>query len=150
MRGIRGNLEKLLGGTTDADLNVMRLGLAHSLGRHKLQFSPDKVDTMVVQVSKRLSGAGDGCMEGWERERKGSAGKEGEWEGWMLGNGRGDVRRDGCAEEWGRQGEGAEGAERRRKWGRGRRRQEGRRGGRDEKRVREKAENRKLEKGTGR
>ena len=28
----------------------MRLGLAHSLGRHKLKFSPDKVDTMIVQV----------------------------------------------------------------------------------------------------
>ena len=28
----------------------MRLGLAHSLGRHKLKFSPDKVDTMVVQA----------------------------------------------------------------------------------------------------
>ena len=28
----------------------MALGLAHSLSRYKLKFSPDKVDTMVVQA----------------------------------------------------------------------------------------------------
>ena len=50
MRGVRQNLETLLGGATENDLRVMRLGLAHSLGRHKLKFSPDKVDTMIVQV----------------------------------------------------------------------------------------------------
>ena len=33
-------------------LQSMRLGLAHSMGRHKLKFSPDKVDTMIVQVTK--------------------------------------------------------------------------------------------------
>ena len=29
---------------------AMELGLAHSLGRYKLKFSPDKIDTMIVQV----------------------------------------------------------------------------------------------------
>ena len=29
----------------------MELGLAHSLSRYKLKFSPDKIDTMIVQVS---------------------------------------------------------------------------------------------------
>lgn len=28
----------------------MSLGLSHSLSRYKLKFSPDKVDTMIVQV----------------------------------------------------------------------------------------------------
>lgn len=28
----------------------MSLGLSHSLSRHKLKFSPDKVDTMVIQA----------------------------------------------------------------------------------------------------
>ena len=28
----------------------MALGLSHSMSRHKLKFSPDKVDTMVVQA----------------------------------------------------------------------------------------------------
>ena len=30
----------------------MELGLAHSLSRYKLKFSPDKIDTMIVQVSE--------------------------------------------------------------------------------------------------
>jgi hypothetical protein len=29
----------------------MSLGLSHSLSRYKLKFSPEKVDTMIVQVS---------------------------------------------------------------------------------------------------
>lgn len=37
-----------LGGT---DLTPMSLGLSHSLSRYKLKFSPEKVDTMIVQVS---------------------------------------------------------------------------------------------------
>lgn len=28
----------------------MELGLSHSLSRYKLKFSPDKVDTMIVQA----------------------------------------------------------------------------------------------------
>ncbi len=33
----------------------MELGLAHSLSRYKLKFSPDKIDTMIVQVATVLS-----------------------------------------------------------------------------------------------
>ena len=33
----------------------MELGLAHSLSRYKLKFSPDKIDTMIVQVSTFLT-----------------------------------------------------------------------------------------------
>lgn len=64
MRAIRANLGDLLGGAdapdgdkgggggggdTD-DGRAMALGLAHSLSRYKLKFSPDKVDVMVVQA----------------------------------------------------------------------------------------------------
>lgn len=34
----------------EGDLKAMSLGLAHSLSRYKLKFSPDKVDTMIVQA----------------------------------------------------------------------------------------------------
>ena len=33
-----------------SDLHQMSLGLSHSLSRHKLKFSPDKIDTMIVQA----------------------------------------------------------------------------------------------------
>lgn len=49
-RGIRGNLNSLLGEVEENDLNTMRLGLGHSLSRFKLKFSTDKVDTMVIQA----------------------------------------------------------------------------------------------------
>lgn len=32
------------------DMSAMALGLSHSLSRYKLKFSPDKVDTMIVQA----------------------------------------------------------------------------------------------------
>ena len=37
-------------GVADKDMAAMELGLAHSLSRYKLKFSPDKIDTMIVQV----------------------------------------------------------------------------------------------------
>jgi nucleolar protein 58 len=37
-------------GLSGADLKPMSLGLSHSLSRYKLKFSPDKVDTMIVQA----------------------------------------------------------------------------------------------------
>lgn len=56
-RGIRSHLAQLLSSTASEDssldprdLNTMSLGLSHSLSRYKLKFSPDKVDTMVVQA----------------------------------------------------------------------------------------------------
>ena len=36
------------------EMAAMALGLAHSLGRYKLKFSPDKVDTMIVQAVNLL------------------------------------------------------------------------------------------------
>ncbi|KAL5527085.1 NOP58 [Sanghuangporus baumii] len=48
-RGIRSQLATLLGELDPRDLAQMSLGLSHSLSRFKLKFSPDKVDTMVIQ-----------------------------------------------------------------------------------------------------
>ncbi|KAF9131538.1 Nucleolar protein 58, partial [Mortierella sp. 14UC] len=49
-RGIRSQLDSLLSGLSSSDLSAMVLGLSHSLSRYKLKFSPDKVDTMIVQA----------------------------------------------------------------------------------------------------
>ncbi|OJT13387.1 Nucleolar protein 58 [Trametes pubescens] len=48
--GIRSQLTTLLDGLDPKDLATMNLGLSHSLSRFKLKFSPDKVDTMIVQA----------------------------------------------------------------------------------------------------
>ncbi|KAJ3255858.1 Nucleolar protein 58 [Boothiomyces macroporosus] len=49
-RGIRGQLSNLIAGLAESDMNAMVLGLSHSLSRYKLKFSPDKVDTMIIQA----------------------------------------------------------------------------------------------------
>ena len=49
-RGIRSQLEGLIVSLEKQALTQMSLGLSHSLSRYKLKFSPDKVDTMVVQA----------------------------------------------------------------------------------------------------
>ncbi|KAJ3615944.1 hypothetical protein Zmor_012180 [Zophobas morio] len=49
LRGIRGQVTSLISGMPDADFRAMNLGLAHSLSRYKLKFSPEKVDTMIIQ-----------------------------------------------------------------------------------------------------
>ncbi|XP_032685482.1 nucleolar protein 58-like [Odontomachus brunneus] len=54
MRGIRSQLDNLLAGVPKKEMTAMRLGLAHSLSRYKLKFSPDKVDTMVIQAVNLL------------------------------------------------------------------------------------------------
>eukprot|EP00123_Amoebidium_parasiticum_P006097 comp17151_c0_seq1/m.15965 comp17151_c0_seq1/g.15965 ORF comp17151_c0_seq1/g.15965 comp17151_c0_seq1/m.15965 type:complete len:558 (-) comp17151_c0_seq1:474-2147(-) len=54
MRGIRNQMESLITGASEGDLHAMALGLAHSLSRYKLKFSPDKVDTMIVQAISLL------------------------------------------------------------------------------------------------
>ncbi|EGD77815.1 nucleolar protein 5 [Salpingoeca rosetta] len=50
MRGIRTQLNALIKDLQEGDMKAMSLGLAHSLSRYKLKFSPDKVDTMIVQA----------------------------------------------------------------------------------------------------
>ncbi|KAF1931124.1 Nop domain-containing protein [Didymella exigua CBS 183.55] len=48
-RAIREHMVSLIPDLVPAEMNSTRLGLAHSLSRHKLKFSPDKVDTMIIQ-----------------------------------------------------------------------------------------------------
>lgn len=54
MRCIRSQMEGLITGLPARDISAMSLGLAHSLSRYKLKFSPDKVDTMIVQAISLL------------------------------------------------------------------------------------------------
>ena len=50
MRCIRSQLDSLLASFPKKEMTAMALGLAHSLSRYKLKFSPDKVDTMIIQA----------------------------------------------------------------------------------------------------
>lgn len=52
-RGLRTQAPSLLG-ITEENMGLMSLGLAHSLSRYKLKFSPDKVDTMIIQAISLL------------------------------------------------------------------------------------------------
>ncbi|XP_034007023.1 nucleolar protein 58 isoform X1 [Trematomus bernacchii] len=54
MRCIRSQIESLVTGLPPKEISAMSLGLAHSLSRYKLKFSPDKVDTMIVQAISLL------------------------------------------------------------------------------------------------
>ncbi|XP_043966213.1 nucleolar protein 58 [Gambusia affinis] len=74
MRCIRSQMEALISGLPPREISAMSLGLAHSLSRYKLKFSPDKVDTMIVQaisllddLDKELNNYNMRCREwyGW-------------------------------------------------------------------------------------
>ena len=54
----------------------MQLGLSHSLSRHKLKFSPDKVDTMIVQAIALL--------DDLDKELNTYAMRVKEWYGWHF------------------------------------------------------------------
>ena len=76
MRGVRYQLNELIGGLTDSDIAPMALGLSHSLSRYKLKFSPDKVDTMVVQAI--------GLLDELDKELNTYAMRVREWYGWHF------------------------------------------------------------------
>jgi nucleolar protein 58 len=76
MRGVRSQLGELLGGLGAVDLAPMSLGLSHSLSRYKLKFSPDKVDTMVVQAI--------GLLDDLDKELNTYAMRVREWYGWHF------------------------------------------------------------------
>jgi hypothetical protein len=63
-RGVRAQLQGLIAGLAGTDLTSMSLGLSHSLSRYKLKFSPDKVDTMIVQVRTRQRWRGAMAIRG--------------------------------------------------------------------------------------
>src|ERR1700760_3575646 len=53
-RAIREHMTSLVPDLGASQLSTMSLGLAHSVSRHKLRFSPDKVDTMIIQAISLL------------------------------------------------------------------------------------------------
>ena len=50
LRGVRQQMAELVSHLASSEVSPMALGLSHSLSRYKLKFSPDKVDTMIVQA----------------------------------------------------------------------------------------------------
>ncbi|KAI9142812.1 nucleolar protein 5 [Paraphysoderma sedebokerense] len=75
-RGIRSQLESLIQGLPAKDMANMALGLSHSLSRYKLKFSPDKVDTMIVQAI--------GLLDDLDKELNTYAMRVKEWYGWHF------------------------------------------------------------------
>jgi nucleolar protein 58 len=76
LRGIRNQVTNLVGELSDQDLKSMSLGLSHSLSRYKLKFSPDKVDTMIVQAIALL--------DDLDKELNTYAMRVREWYGWHF------------------------------------------------------------------
>ncbi|XP_070490474.1 nucleolar protein 58 [Chironomus tepperi] len=76
MRCIRSQSESLLAGLPKKELTAMTLGLAHSLSRYKLKFSPDKIDTMIVQAQCLLDDLDKELNNYMMRAR--------EWYGWHF------------------------------------------------------------------
>eukprot|EP00753_Platysulcus_tardus_P008157 PLAT157.3.p1 GENE.PLAT157.3~~PLAT157.3.p1 ORF type:complete len:532 (+),score=348.89 PLAT157.3:23-1618(+) len=75
LRGIRLQLDSLLGEEA-SELDMMVLGLAHSLSRYKLKFSADKMDTMIVQAINLL--------DDLDKEVNNYAMRSREWYGWHF------------------------------------------------------------------
>lgn len=76
MRCIRSQSESLLSGLPKKEMTAMALGLAHSLSRYKLKFSPDKIDTMIVQAQCLLDDLDKELNNYMMRAR--------EWYGWHF------------------------------------------------------------------
>lgn len=75
-RAIRDHLSDLIPGLAQENIATMSLGLSHSLSRHKLKFSPDKVDTMIVQAIALL--------DDLDKELNTYAMRVKEWYGWHF------------------------------------------------------------------
>merc|ERR1712216_649717 len=76
LRGIRMQLSSLVPEISDAAMRQMTVGLSHSLSRHKLKFSPDKVDTMVIQAI--------GLLDDLDKEINTYSMRIKEWYGWHF------------------------------------------------------------------
>jgi len=51
MRTIRANMDTLIDDESIAkEIATMRLGVSHAIGRYKVKFNLEKIDTMIVQV----------------------------------------------------------------------------------------------------
>ena len=75
-RAIREHLPSLIPGLLPEDVKTMSLGLSHSLARHKLKFSPDKIDVMIVQAI--------GLLDDLDKELNTYAMRVKEWYGWHF------------------------------------------------------------------
>lgn len=75
-RGIRNQLDNLIGAKEETSLKQMQLGLSHSLSRYKLKFSADKVDIMIVQAI--------GLLDDLDKEINIYAMRVREWYGWHF------------------------------------------------------------------
>lgn len=75
-RAIREHLPSLIPGLMPDDISTMSLGLSHSLSRHKLKFSTDKVDTMIIQAIALL--------DDLDKELNTYAMRVKEWYGWHF------------------------------------------------------------------
>ncbi|KAG8162901.1 hypothetical protein KVR01_007379 [Diaporthe batatas] len=75
-RNIRAHLTDLIPGLESENLRSLALGLSHSLSRHKLRFSPDKVDVMIVQAISLL--------DDLDKELNTYAMRVKEWYGWHF------------------------------------------------------------------
>ncbi|OLN86732.1 Nucleolar protein 58 [Colletotrichum chlorophyti] len=75
-RAVRENLSSLIPGLTTETMDRMALGLSHSISRHKLKFSADKVDAMVVQAIK--------LVDDLDKELNVYAMRTKEWYGWHF------------------------------------------------------------------
>lgn len=76
LRCIRSQSDSLLAGLPKKEMTAMALGLAHSLSRYKLKFSPDKIDTMIVQAQCLLDDLDKELNNYMMRAR--------EWYGWHF------------------------------------------------------------------
>ncbi|KAI1495635.1 nucleolar protein 58 [Biscogniauxia marginata] len=75
-RAIRTYLPELFPEMDNTYLGNMALALSHSISRHKLKFSPDKVDVMIVQAIKLL--------DDLDKELNNYAMRVKEWYGWHF------------------------------------------------------------------
>ena len=75
-RAIRSHLTSLVPGITDDNVSTMTLGLSHSLSRHKLKFSPDKMDTMIIHAV--------GLLDSIDKDLNVMAMRTKEWYGWHF------------------------------------------------------------------
>ncbi|KAH6896763.1 hypothetical protein B0T10DRAFT_163577 [Thelonectria olida] len=75
-RGIRGSISNLIPGLELENIDRMALGLSHSMSRHKLKFSADKVDSMIIQAIKLL--------DDLDKELNVYAMRTKEWYGWHF------------------------------------------------------------------
>merc|ERR1719230_1755204 len=76
MRGVRMHLTALVEGLNEDEVKSMALGLAHTLSRFKLKFSPDKVDVMIMQAV--------GLLDDLDKELNNFAMRLREWYGWHF------------------------------------------------------------------